>query len=192
MFLLRTFSQTIDRLNSGLGAILNWLTLIMVLVGAYNAVARYLTRFMGVALSSNALYELQWYIFSVIFLMGAAYGLHRDVHVRVDVVYERFGPKGRAWIDLLGTVLLLIPFCVLMLWVSFPAVRNSWSIRETSPDPGGLSRYPIKTLILVSFGLLVLQGLSQVVKQVMVLREEAPGDVSATVDDPDLRHGEGS
>jgi len=192
MRFLRTFSTAVDRLNGGLGAIIHWLTLIMVLVGAYNAIARYLTRYVGVALSSNALYELQWYIFSLIFLMGAAYGLERDAHVRVDVVYAKFGPKGRAWIDMAGTVLFLLPFSVLMLWVSYPAVRNSWRIREVSPDPGGLARYPIKTLILFSFFLLVLQGLSQIVKQVAILRGEVPPGVEPMVDDePDVRHGEG-
>jgi len=159
----------IDRLNGRIGAGLRWLALVMVLVGAYNALARYATRYVGVQLSSNALNELQWYIFSVIFLLGAAYGLEKDVHVRVDVLYAKLSDKGRAWIDLMGSLLFLVPFAVLMLMVATPAVVNSWSIRETSPDPGGLPRYPIKALILVSFALLLLQGLSQAVKQVAVL-----------------------
>ena len=170
MRLSRRFVHGIDGLNDRLGAILRWLALVMVLVGAYNAVARYATRYTGTQLSSNALNELQWYLFSVIFLLGAAYGLRHDVHVRVDVLYGRLSRKGRAWIDLAGGVLFLLPFCALMLWVSFPAVRNSWVIRETSPDPGGLPRWPIKALILVSFGLLALQGLAQVTRDVAILR----------------------
>ena len=193
MHFLRTFAKAVDRLNNGLGAIIHWLTLIMVIVGAYNAIARYLTRYMGVALSSNALYEAQWYIFSMIFLMGAAYGLVRDAHVRVDVVYARLTDKGRAMIDLAGTLLFLLPFSIMMLWVSYPAVRNSWGIREVSPDPGGLARYPIKTLILFSFALLVLQGLSQLVKQIAILRGETPPEVAPVIpgEEPDVRHGEG-
>lgn len=168
---LRRLSRAVDTLNNRIGASIRWLALIMVLVGAFNAIARYMTRYTGVALSSNAYLDLQWYFFSLIFLLGAAYGLQHDVHVRVDVLYARLRPKTRAWIDLGGTVLFLIPFSVLMLWVAWPAVRNSWAIRETSPDPGGLPRYPIKTVILLSFGLLLLQALSQLLKQVDILRD---------------------
>ncbi|HKJ03054.1 MAG TPA: TRAP transporter small permease subunit, partial [Longimicrobiales bacterium] len=171
-----------------------WLALFMVLLGAVNAILRYLTRYTGVSLASNAYTELQWYFFSLIFLLGAAYGLRHDVHVRVDVLYARLSRKTQAWIDIAGTVLFLIPFCVLMLWVSWPAVRNSWSIREVSPDPGGLPRYPIKAVILLCFVLLLLQGLSHIVKQVEVLQggaaprgEDAAGEARLPADD----HGHG-
>lgn len=163
-----------DGLNEWIGRGVEWLALAMVLIGAYNALARYATRFTDLALASNALFELQWYLFSLIFLLGAAYGLNHDVHVRVDVLYGRLSARGKAVVDLLGSVLFLLPFCVLMLWVSYPAVRNSWVIREVSPDPGGLPRYPIKALILVSFGLLLLQGLAQIMKQVVILRTGRP------------------
>lgn len=178
MPLLRRFSAAIDSLNDRIGTAIRWLALIMVLVGAFNAIARYATRYTGVALSSNAYLDLQWYFFSLIFLLGAAYGLNQDVHVRVDVLYARLSRKARARIDLVGTVLFLLPFSLLMLWVSWPAVRNSWSIQEASPDPGGLPRYPIKAVILVSFVLLVLQGTSQIVKQIEVLRgpQDGPTD----------------
>ncbi|MEJ2204580.1 MAG: TRAP transporter small permease subunit [Gemmatimonadota bacterium] len=185
---LRRLSTLVDALNDRIGAAIRWLALIMVLVGAFNAVARYLTRYTGVALSSNAYLDLQWYFFSLIFLLGAAYGLRHDVHVRVDVLYERLSKRARAWIDLAGTVLFLLPFSLLMLWVSWPAVRNSWSVREVSPDPGGLPRYPIKAVILVGFVLLVLQALSQVVKQIDILRAGAPGD-DAVTDGGDHGHG---
>lgn len=187
MRILKRLSAAIDTLNDRIGSAIRWLALIMVLVGAFNAIARYLTRYTGVALSSNAYLDLQWYFFSLIFLLGAAYGLKHDVHVRVDVLYARLTRKGRAWVDLVGTVLFLIPFSVLMLWVSWPAVRNSWAIRETSPDPGGLPRYPIKAVILLSFVLLVLQALSQLVKQVEVLRRPAevpPGALPGEAEEP--------
>jgi TRAP-type mannitol/chloroaromatic compound transport system permease small subunit len=98
--------------------------------------------------------------------------VRHDAHVRVDVLYSRLEPRGRAWIDLVGTVVFLVPFCVLMLVVAWPAVRSSWALREMSPDPGGLPRYPIKALILVSFGLLLAQALGQIVKHVATIRGE--------------------
>ena len=189
---LRRAASAIDRLNDGIGALVTWLSLVMILIGAYNAVARYLTRYVGVALSSNALNELQWYLFSVVFLLGAAWGLRHDVHVRVDVLYGRLSPARKAWVDLLGTVLFLIPFCVLMIWVAWPAVARSFAIREVSPDPGGLPRWPIKGLLLVSFFLLLLQGLALIVRQVDAIRSgAAPSEPRVRPGEPDVRHGEG-
>lgn len=181
MILLKRFAHAVDAINERIGAAIRWLALVMILLGAFNAVARYLTKYAGVSLSSNAYTELQWYLFSLIFLLGAAYGLRHDVHVRVDVLYARLSRKAQAWIDIAGTVLFLIPFCVLMLWVSWPAVRNSWAIHEVSPDPGGLPRYPIKAVILVGFGLLLLQGLSHIVKQVEVIQGGAPTEAEPAV-----------
>lgn len=160
---LLAFARGVGRVNDAVYALIRWLVLAMILVGALNALARYLTRFTGVALASNAWYDLQWYMFSLIFLLGAAYGLRHDVHVRVDVMYSRATPRTRAWIDLAGTFLFLVPFCVMMLVTSWPAVRNSWGVREASPDPGGLPRYPIKTLLLVCFTLLLLQAVAQAI-----------------------------
>lgn len=185
MNVLRRVAAAIDRMNDGIGTAVTWLSLLMIGFGAYNAVARYATRFAGLNLSSNALNELQWYLFSVIFLLGAAWGLRHDVHVRVDVLYARQSRRTQAWIDLLGTVLFLIPFCVMMLWVSWPAVVRSFAIREVSPDPGGLPRWPIKGLLIVSFVLLLLQGLAVIVRQVDVIRSGVPPA------EPDVRHGEG-
>jgi TRAP-type mannitol/chloroaromatic compound transport system permease small subunit len=182
--LLRRGAGAIEALNDAIGGALRWVTLIMVLLGAYNAIARYLTRSVGVALSSNALYELQWYAFSLIFLLGAAYGFRHDVHVRVDVLYNRLSARARAWIDIVGTVFFLLPFSIVMLVVAWPTVRASWAVRETSPDPGGLSRYPIKAMILVCFALLALQGLAHLVRQVEVLRGEEP----AVPPDEDATH----
>jgi TRAP-type mannitol/chloroaromatic compound transport system permease small subunit len=141
----------------------------MVLLGAFNALARYATRYTDLSLSSNAYLDFQWYLFSLIFLLGAGYGLNNDYHVRVDVLYAKLGCKGKAWLDLLGTLFFLLPFSLVMLWVSWTPVWNSWAILESSPDPGGLPRYPIKTVILVAFVLLFLQGISHVVKQVDIL-----------------------
>ena len=185
---LQRVAAMIDRLNDRVGEAIQWLALIMVLVGAFNALARYATRYTGLSLSSNAYLDLQWYFFSLIFLLGAGYGLNHDYHVRVDVLYAKLGRRGKAWIDLLGTVLFLVPFSLLMLWISWRPVWNSWVIRETSPDPGGLPRYPIKAVILVAFLLLLLQGMSHALKQATILwgspheghpaSGPAPGDAS--------------
>ncbi len=160
----------IDRLNEWVGQAMLWLLGLMILIGAFNALARYVSRFVGMSLSSTAAIELQWYLFSLIFLLGAAYALRHDAHVRVDVVYSQLSVRARAWIDLLGTVLFLIPFSVFMLLVSYPSVLASWQVREVSPDPGGLVRYPIKAMVLVAFVLLLLQGISELLKQVAILR----------------------
>ena len=162
-------SAFVDALNDKMGAGIRWLALVMVFVGAGTAILRYSARGLELSLNLTPLGELQWYLFSLIFLLGAAYGLNHDVHVRVDVLYERFSKKARALIDLIGTLVFLIPFSLVMLYVSWPAVSNSFSIREMSPDPGGLPRWPIKIVILVSFVLLMLQGLSQIVKQIDIL-----------------------
>lgn len=176
------FADAVDRLNGWIGRLSRWLIIVMVAIGAYNAIARWATREVGIALSSNALNEMQWYLFSVVFLLGAAYCLREDVHVRVDVLYERLSPKGRGWIDLMGSLLFLLPFSVLMIQVSIPAVRNSWSIFETSPDPGGLPRYPLKTLLIMAFVLLFLQGLAQIVRAIERIRGDGE-------DGPKHEHG---
>lgn len=168
-------ADAVDRLNGWIGAMSRWLIILMVAIGAYNAVARWATRRLGVGLSSNAFNELQWYLFSAVFLLGAAYGLRENVHVRVDVLYGRLSTKAKSWIDLLGGLLFLLPFCWLMVQVSIPAVRNSWKILEASPDPGGLPRYPIKTLLIVAFVLLGLQGLAQIVRAVEGIRGRDTG-----------------
>lgn len=183
---LLRLAALIDRAMDRTGRIIAWLTLVMVLIGAFNAIARYSGRFLGVNLSSNAYIELQWYLFSVVFLLAASYALRHGAHVRVDVFYDRFPVKVQAWIDLLGTLILLVPFSVFVLIVSWPSVRNSWSIGEGSPDPGGLPRYPLKTLILVCFVLLLIQAISEIVKAIARLRGiTPPGDQESGV-------GEGS
>ena len=167
----------VDRLNDRLGRGVSWLTLAMVLVGAYNTVARYLGEYLRLSLSSNTYIELQWYLFSVVFLLGAAYALRHDAHVRVDVIYSRLGERGQHWVNLIGTALFLLPFSILGLCTAWPMVRDSWSVREVSPDAGGLARYPIKTVILLAFALLVLQGLSNLAKYASALqRDESAED----------------
>lgn len=170
-------ADRIDALAERTGRFVYWLTLAMVLLGSYNAIARYTERYTGLGLSSNMYLEMQWYLFSLVFLLGAAYGLKHDVHVRVDVVYESLSKRGKAWINLLGTVLFLFPFSLLILVMSWPMVRNSWAVWEQSPDPGGLPRYPIKTIVPIAFLLLIVQGVGFTIRQVAVLRGHENGDV---------------
>lgn len=175
MHMLLRIADGIDRFQERFGRVLVWLSLLMVLVGALNAVARYTDRFTGFGLSSNMWLELQWYLFSMLFLLGAAWTLKEDAHVRVDVFYGRLSAKGKAWVNVLGTLFLMLPFCVLMLWTAWPAVVNSWAVMETSPDPGGLPRYPIKTVIPVAFVLLALQGISLFVRNLSVILDAESG-----------------
>jgi TRAP-type mannitol/chloroaromatic compound transport system permease small subunit len=174
-FLLK-LSRWIDRLSEGLGWFAIGCTLVMVAVGAYNAIVRYLGRYLGVNLSSNLYIEVQWYLFSLVFLLGAAYVLKRNHHVRVDILYSRLSPRGKAWVNLLGGILLLLPMCLVFLVASFPSVINSWQILEQSSDPSGLPRYPIKSVMILSFFFLALQGISEIIKQIAILLD---GDNSA-------------
>lgn len=175
---LLTLSRWIDGFNHRIGRYTYWLVLAMIGVGVWNVVGRYLGYFVGRNLSSNAFIEIQWYLFDIVFLLGAAYTLRHDDHVRVDVLYQNWPPRRRAFANLIGTLLFLLPFCCLVIAVSWSAVAASWANLETSPDPGGLPRYPIKSMILVSFGLLILQGISEAIKNVAILIN-GPGDRAA-------------
>lgn len=173
------FARRVDRFSEATGRLVYWLTLIMVLVGSFNAIVRYLDKYTGLGLSSNTYIELQWYLFGLVFLIGGAYTLKDNAHVRVDVLYGRLPRKGKAWINILGTVLFLLPFCVAMIVASWPAVRNSWAVMEVSPDPGGLPRYPIKSVIPLAFVLLGLQGIAMLIKQIAILRKpDEPAEAS--------------
>ena len=134
-----------------------------------------ITRYTALNLSSNAFLELQWYLFSAIFLLGGAYTLKRDEHVRVDVFHAALHPRRRAKIDLAGTIVFLIPFCLFVLWTSWAPVVNSWRILERSPDPGGLPRYPVKMLIPLGFVLVFLQAMALLIRRWAEVRERRDG-----------------
>lgn len=167
---LLAFARGVDRVNGVIGRATSLLALAMVLLGSWNAIARYLGRFIGIDLSSNAFIEGQWYMFSLLFLLGGAWTLQRNEHVRVDVLYGLAGARTKAWIDLLGATFFLLPFCLWAIWVSWPAVVNSWAVLEMSADPGGLPRYPLKTMIPVGFALVALQGVAWIIQKVAFLR----------------------
>ena len=183
------YNRVVDALTSRIGRVIAWMTLVMVVLGAYNAIARYAGRFVGVNLSSNLYLELQWYLFSLIFLLGAGFALKADAHVRVDVLYGRLNQRARAIINVVGAAAMLIPFSIFVLWVSWPSIRNSWAVREMSPDPGGLPRYPLKAVIIVAFVLLLAQGVSQLIKDIAILRSGAGGDEDGGEADDGAAHG---
>lgn len=141
---------------------------LMVVLGVWNVIGRYLGKIIGQNLSSNGLIELQWYLFDIVFFMGAAYALKNNSHVRVDVFYKDFSPKLKALINILGVVLFLFPFCGVIIYFSWQYVLSSWQTGEVSADEGGLPRYPIKTLIIVGPALLILQGFSELIKNIAI------------------------
>ncbi|MEM9156962.1 MAG: TRAP transporter small permease subunit [Cyanobacteria bacterium J06642_2] len=171
---LLALSRWIDAVTVRVGRWVSWLVLVMLLVGGWNVVGRYVGQAVGRNLSSNALIETQWYLFDIVFLLGGAYTLKRGGHVRVDVFQSRWRGKRKALAELVGTALFLIPFCVMVIAVSWESVLSSWKIWEISPDPGGLPRYPIKTLILVSFASLIAQGMSEAIRNAAILTGHLP------------------
>jgi len=177
------FASWIDGLNERIGRLAAWLVVAIVLLGAWNAIARYISRYTGLNWSSNAYLELQWYLFSVIFLLGGAYTLKRDEHVRVDVWHTSQHPRLQAKVDIAGTLVFLIPFCIFIIWSSWFPVRNSWMIKEMSPDPGGLPRYPIKALIPLAFILLLAQAVSQLIKRWQFMKEHRAPDLRSQISD---------
>lgn len=174
---LLKLSQAIDTFTEKLGDLTNWLVLLTVGVGFYNVMARYIGRFIGVTLASNVFIELQWYLFSLTFLLGFAYILKHGENVRVDFLYAHFNEKQRSLIDLIGTLFFLIPFCLIGIWVTFNPVlqswgylpNGSWGTWEISPDADGLPRAPIKTMIPFCLLLLLVQSISQAIKYLAVL-----------------------
>ncbi len=167
---LLQISRVIDALNEGIGRLSYWLVFFMVLVGVWNVVGRYIGRWIGQNLTSNALIEIQWYLFDLVFLLGAAYALKHNGHVRVDLFYKDLSPRRKALINFLGSIIFLIPFCGLIIYYSWGTILNSWKILEISPDPGGLPRYPIKSVIIISMILLILQGISEAIKNWDIFR----------------------
>jgi TRAP-type mannitol/chloroaromatic compound transport system permease small subunit len=161
---LLAVSRAIDTLNRRVGHAVRWLILAAVLVSAGNAVSRYLFD-----LSSNAWLELQWYLFSAVFLLAAGYALLHNEHVRIDVIFGHLPPRLRAGIDLIGGVFFLMPMAIMIMVLSWPMVVDSYMHHEYSSDAGGLLRWPVKLLIPIGFLLLALQGVSEIVKRVAFL-----------------------
>ena len=158
-------SKAIDWLNEIVGRSVLWLVLVAALISAFNAIYRKIF-----SDSSNSLLEIQWYLFGAIFLLCAAYTLKHEGHVRIDVIYGKLSRRTQTWIDIFGTVFFLLPICVLMMWLSWPIFIDAYVHNEISSDAGGLVRWPIRLMIPVGFALLVLQGISELIKRIDRLR----------------------
>ena len=158
-------SAAIDKANEWIGRAVAWLILLAVLVSAVNAVMR-----KAFSISSNAWLDLQWYLFSAVFLLAAAYTLQRNEHIRIDIVSGWLSKRTRDWIDLVGHVVMLMPFVLLMFYEAVSYVRVSFRTAEVSQNAGGLLLWPAKGLILAGFFLLFLQGLSEIIKRVAIMR----------------------
>jgi TRAP-type mannitol/chloroaromatic compound transport system permease small subunit len=164
MHALLIFSRVIDRLNTGLGKLAAWAVLLACLISAGNATYRYLF-----SNSSNALLEIQWYLFSASFLLGAAVTLKLNEHVRVDILYMSVGERGRLWIDIIGFTIFMLPATIILTYMSWDFFLQSWGQNETSANAGGLVRWPVKLLLPVGFGMLSLQGISELIKRIATL-----------------------
>lgn len=158
------FSRAVDATNEWIARHVIWLVLVMVLISAGNAIVRKLFN-----VSSNGLLEIQWYLFSAVFLLCAGQTLLRNAHVRIDVITSRFGPRVLAWIDLLGTILFLFPAVGVICWLSWDWFLDAWRSGEVSASEGGLVFWPARLLIPVGFGLLFLQGVSELIKRAAFL-----------------------
>jgi TRAP-type mannitol/chloroaromatic compound transport system permease small subunit len=166
---LLRLSAWIDAANQWIGKIAAWFGLLAVIICTVNAIFRYTLN-----MSSNAWLEIQWYLNAVMFLLVAAWALKRNDHVRIDVIGGKLPLRGQAWIDILGGALALLPASLIIAWYSWPSLVSSFQIGEHSSDPGGLIRWPIRLLIPVAFGLLALQGISEIIKRVAFLRGLIP------------------
>ena len=165
MQVLLALSRLIDRINETIGKSVAWLILIAIFVSAVNASVRKLFN-----TSSNAWLELQWYLYGAAFMLAAAYTLKQNEHIRIDIVYGRWSRRTQHWIDLFGHVFFLMPFVLLMTWFFTPYVLQSFRSQEVSTNAGGLIIWPAKALLLIGFAQLSLQGFSEIIKKIAVMR----------------------
>ncbi len=171
-------ARAIDTLNEWIGQKTKWLVLLATLISAGNAIMRY-----GLERGSNAGLELQWYLFGAIFLLGAAYTLKHRGHVRIDLIHAHLPAAAQYWVEILGNILFLLPFSILMIYLSWPEFMLAWQSGETSPDAGGLLRWPVKLLIPAGFFLLVLQGIAEIIKNSAYLTGHLTDDTHDDIHD---------
>jgi TRAP-type mannitol/chloroaromatic compound transport system permease small subunit len=164
---LVSLALAIDRLNNGFGRIAEWAALASCFISAGNAVVRYLFN-----LGSNGWLEIQWYLFAACVMLGASQVLRVNEHVRVDLLYARYATQRKVWVDLLGLVFFLLPVVVAMIWYSWPMFLDRLHSGEMSQSAGGLIRWPVILMLPLGFALLLLQGLSEIIKRAAWLRHE--------------------
>ncbi|MDP2257706.1 MAG: TRAP transporter small permease subunit [Polaromonas sp.] len=171
---LLKFSNTVDGLNTVIGKITMWLILATTLISAGNALVRKIFN-----VSSNGLLEVQWYLFAAVFLLGAGYGFLKNSHVRIDFISTKLSDRTRNWIDVIGIVLVLVPFCLIMIGLGWPFFLQALNSGEMSQNAGGLIRWPAYAMIPFGFALLLLQALSELIKRVAFLTGNGPDVLSS-------------
>lgn len=174
---LLKFSRGVDWLNSLVGRWLIWLILASTVISGINAIVRKVLH-----TSSNAYLEVQWYLFAASFLLAAGYTLLQGEHVKVDVIASRLSKRTQIWIDIFGFVFFLTPMALAILWFSTPFVIQAMQTGEMSGNAGGLVRWPVYLMIPIGFGLLLLQGMSELIKRIAFLK--------GLIDDPTAKKGE--
>lgn len=163
--MIRKYIDVVGRLNEWVGSIAGWLASALVLLICYDVGMKFFFDY-----SNAAIFELEWHVFALIFLLGAPYTLKNDRHVRVDVFYSNFSPKRKAWVNLLGVIFFLLPFCIIVIDKSWIYTRNSFLMGEGSPDPGGLPyRFVLKGAIMLAFALLILQGIALLFESLLTI-----------------------
>ena len=171
-----SLSRFIDSLNEKIANTVSWALLAAVIICAGNALVRYTFNY-----SSNAWLEIQWYLYGAMFLLAASYTLKRDEHVRIDVIVGRFSKRTQVWIDLFGYLLFLLPVCLLILYDASPFAQVSIASQEMSSNAGGLIVWPAKLLVPIGFALLILQGVSEIIKRIAFLAGKIDGHEFAKV-----------
>jgi TRAP-type mannitol/chloroaromatic compound transport system permease small subunit len=170
---LLKFAHVVDWLNTMIGKITMWLILATTLISAGNAIVRKIFDS-----SSNSLLEIQWYLFAGVFLLGAGYGFLKNSHVRIDFLSSRFSARTRNWIDVVGIVAVLFPFCLIVINLSWPLFVRALASGEMSQNAGGLIRWPVYSLVPLGFGLLMLQGMSELIKRLAFITGNGPDVLS--------------
>ncbi len=163
--ILQKLAKYIDDLNTLVGKTVSWLSLVLVAIIILDVMLRY-----SLNMTSSASFELEWHLFAVLFLLSAGWTLKQDKHVRVDVFYQRFSNKQKAWVNMVGCLLLLMPLCIVGVIEGLQFTENAFVLNETSPDPGGLpARFVVKAAIPIGFLLLGLQAVSEFLKSVQTI-----------------------
>ena len=162
-------SKIIDAINAKVGKFTTWLILATTLISAGNAIVR-----KAFDVSSNSLLEIQWYLFAAVFMLGAGYGLLKNSHVRIDFISTNLTDRTRNWIDALGFIFILVPFCLISIYLSWPMFSQALFSGEMSQNAGGLIRWPVIAIIPLGFALLMLQGVSETIKRFAFLQGQGP------------------
>lgn len=170
---LLSLSRLIDLITTGVGKFAMWLILATTLISAGNALVR-----KAFNVGSNGLLEIQWYLFAAVFLLGAGYGFLKNSHVRIDFISSHLSARARNWVDVVGIVAVLFPFCLLSIALSWPLFTNAITTGEMSQNAGGLIRWPAYGLIPIGFSLLAMQGVSELIKRIAFLLGKGPDALS--------------